>query len=137
MFVNDPIVQLVAAVEQVWPPGLAVTVYPVTEDPPEEPAVHDTVALVSPALPVTEVGADGVVAATTTSGSVNSSTVTVPSVVARPSSVTCVPTTWYTIAPAWMLLLLRVTVMGRSGSVSGTVALVPEPSSQDTNRAKK
>jgi len=63
--VNDPIVQLVVDVEHVALPGLAVTVYPVRGEPPVEPAVQEMVALVSPADPVTAVGALGAVAATT------------------------------------------------------------------------
>ena len=94
LLVSEATVQLVEAVEHVAPPGLAVTVYPVIEEPPEDPAVHDTVARVSPEVPDTEVGAEGAVAATTSWGSLKSSTVTVPSDVATPRSVTCVPITW-------------------------------------------
>jgi hypothetical protein len=47
-------------VEHEPPPGDAVTVYPVTEDPPvTDGATHDTTTLASPATPDTPVGAPG------------------------------------------------------------------------------
>ena len=50
----------------VWPPGLAVTVYPVIDEPPfDDGAFHVTVACVSPAVAETLVGAPGTVAGIT------------------------------------------------------------------------
>jgi hypothetical protein len=46
------------------PPGVAVTVYPVTAEPPlDDGALHDTDACVSPAVATTFVGAPGTTAA--------------------------------------------------------------------------
>ena len=54
--VRAPVVVAVA------PPGLAVTVYPVTGEPPLlAGAVHDTAAWLLPAMAVTAVGAAGIV----------------------------------------------------------------------------
>ena len=56
-FVSPVTVHEVDAVEQVAPPGLAVTMYAVIFVPPLlAGAFHETVASVSPAAPVTLVG---------------------------------------------------------------------------------
>ena len=50
----------------VWPPGLAVIVYPVIVEPPVDVgALQLTVACVLPAMAVTLVGAPGIVAGVT------------------------------------------------------------------------
>ena len=59
-FVNPVTVHVVAPLDQVHvaPPGLAVTVYPVTPPvPPDAGAVHETTTCVLPATPETPVGA--------------------------------------------------------------------------------
>ena len=44
------------------PPGEPVTRYEVMADPPETPAVHETVTVASPATVCTDIGTPGVVA---------------------------------------------------------------------------
>ncbi len=58
-FVNPVTVHVVALEDvHVAPPGLAVTVYPVTPPvPPDDGAVHETTTCVLPATPDTPVGA--------------------------------------------------------------------------------
>jgi hypothetical protein len=71
----------------------------------------------------TLVGAFGLVATTTTSGSAVIATVIVPSCVAVPRRVDALLTIAYATAPFLMVAFEMVTEIGFSGSVSGTVSL--------------
>jgi hypothetical protein len=69
-------------------------------------------------------------------------TVMLPSTVALCIGVTTPSIIWYTMAPALICELVKVTVIGfwlpfPSNSVSGTVAVAPLPSIQETMTEKK
>ena len=117
-------VQLSAPVVlQLWPP-LEVTLYPVIDEPPFiAGALHEmTDWAFAPFVAVTEVGASGAVTATTTSGSVLSSTLTLPSTVALPSNVTELPKRLYTEEPALMPGLVITMVSALPSTALGTVS---------------
>jgi hypothetical protein len=129
-FARLEIVQLVVLDVQVAP-VFEVTVYPVIAEPPlDDGAVHEITDCWFPfEEAVTLVGASGLVAATTISGSEVIETVIVPSCVAVPSSVDTLFTIAYAAAPALIEGLEIVTETGFPAAVSGTVSF---PVNQET-----